>query len=67
MRILSGMVVAAVALLTGAVGVCAQTKENEWIAKQVESGGFGKYLLATLVVVLAAILMAVTMLRRSKR
>jgi len=67
MRTFISIVVAAWSVLAWAAGVEAQTKVNNALAERIRSTGFGAYMLPMTVVILAAILMAAAMLRRSKR
>lgn len=66
MRTFLRMSVFVAAVLCGSEVLWAQAKSNAWIAEKIESGGGGSYLLATLAVVGAAILMALSMIRRSR-
>jgi hypothetical protein len=54
-------------LLTVPVAALAQPKVNDEIAESIENTPFSTYLLAIVVVLLAAVLLALSMLRRSKR
>lgn len=54
-------------VLCGSQALWAQAKSNAWIADKIQSTGTGNYLLAILAVLGAAILMALGMIRRSRR
>lgn len=54
-------------LLAASGTVLAQAKVNKDIADKVEATGGGPYVLPVLAVILAAVLLALSMLRRSRR
>ena len=58
---------AVVVLLTAGDALRAQARDNAWIAELIEQMGAGTYALAAVCVFLAAGLMALGLLRRSRR
>ena len=67
MRTICGVFLCTVAVLCVPLAAEAQVKVNKAIADKATSSGFGTYLLPSLVVVLAAGLMVLALMRRSKR
>ena len=67
MRTLVAIFGAAWSVLAWAACAGAQTKVNNALAEKIRSTGAGFYVLPATVVILAAILMAASMLRRTRR
>lgn len=67
MRCFVIVLLTACVLLTAPLAALAQPKVNDGIVETIGRTPFSTYLLATVVVILAAVLLALSMLRRSKR
>ena len=67
MRTLIGILGVTWSVLVWAAQVGAQTKVNNALAEKIRTTSAGAYVLPATVVILAAVLMAASMLRRTRR